>query len=56
MIRHILKLFHILTIKQVIKSISGYRLCHQGLASQEVTTDNIAKWEEHEFPAILSTD
>ena len=45
-------LFHILTIKQLIESVSGYCLRHQSLTSQEVRII-LQRWAKHESSAIF---
>ena len=45
-------LFHVLTIKQVIESVSGYCLCHQSLTSQEVRII-LQRWAKDESNAIF---
>ena len=45
-------LFHVLTIKQVIESVSGYRLRYQSLMSQEVQII-LQRWAKHEYNAIF---
>ena len=45
-------LFHVLTIKQVIESVSGYCSRHQSLTSQEVRII-LQRWAKHESNAIF---
>ena len=45
-------LFHVLTIKQVIESVSGYCLRHQSLTSQEVRII-LQRWAKHKSNAIF---
>ena len=45
-------LFHVLTIKQVIESVSGYCLHHQALISREVWII-LQRWAKHESNAIF---
>ena len=45
-------LFHILTTKQVIESVSGYCLHHQALTSREVRII-LQRWAKHESNTIF---
>ena len=45
-------LFNVLTIKQVIESVSGYCLRHQSLTSQEVRII-LQRWAKHESNTIF---
>ena len=45
-------LFHVLTIKQVIESVSGYSSRHQSLTSQGVQIV-LQRWAKHESNAIF---
>ena len=45
-------LFHVLTIEQVIESVSGYCSRHQSLTSQEVWII-LQRWTKHESNAIF---
>ena len=45
-------LFYIVTIKQVIESVSGYCLRHQSLTSREVWII-LQRWAKHESNAIF---
>ena len=45
-------LFHVLTIKQVIESVSGYCWRHQSLTSQEVWII-LHRWGKHESNTIF---
>ena len=46
-------LFHVLTIKQVIESVSSYCLRHQSLTSQEVRII-LQRWAKHESNTIFN--
>ena len=45
-------LFHVLTIKHVIESVSGYCLRYQSLTSQEVQII-LQRWAKHQSNAIF---
>ena len=45
-------LFHVLTIKQAVESVSGYCLHHQALTSQEVRI-MLQTWAKYESNTIF---